>query len=49
MFRRLCAKALGRVGYLWTLARLSILDRFAGPPPETPTDHAIREQGVRLS
>jgi hypothetical protein len=31
-----------------TLARLSILDRLAGPTPETPTDTAIREQGERL-
>jgi hypothetical protein len=42
------AKVLDRAGYLVTLARRSILDRLARPPPETPTDTAIREQGERL-
>jgi hypothetical protein len=51
MFRRptlLCATVRDRADYAVTLARLSILDRFAGPPPETPPDRAIREQGERL-
>jgi hypothetical protein len=42
------AKALNRADYLITLARLRILVRLAGRPPETPTDTAIREQGERL-
>jgi hypothetical protein len=41
-------KALDRSAYLITLPRLSILDRLAGLPPETPTDTAIREHGDRL-
>jgi hypothetical protein len=51
MFRRIgdiLVKVLNHADYLITLARLSILDRLAGPPPETPTDTAIREQGERL-
>jgi hypothetical protein len=51
MFRltiHLCAKALDRAGYLIALARLSTLDRLAGPMPETPTDRAIREEEERL-
>jgi hypothetical protein len=46
--RNLCARALDRADYLITGTRLSVLDRLAGPPPETPTDRAIREQGERL-
>jgi hypothetical protein len=48
MFRRLCAEFLDRADYLLTLARLTVLDWLAGPPPETPTDRAIREEGERL-
>ena len=51
MIRRVAdilAKVLDRVDYVITLARLSILDWLAGPPPETPTDTAIREQGERI-
>jgi hypothetical protein len=33
--------------YLLTLARLTVLDWLV-PPPETPTDRAIREEGERL-
>jgi hypothetical protein len=33
---------------LLTLARLTVLDWLAGPPPETSIDRAIREQGERL-
>ena len=28
--------------------RLGVLDWLAGPPPETPVDRAIREEGERL-
>jgi hypothetical protein len=42
------AKALDRADYVITLARLSILDRLAGPPPETPTDTATREHCERV-
>ncbi len=45
---RLSAGALDRADYLFTAARLSVLDRLFGPPPETPTDKAIREEGERL-
>lgn len=51
MFRRIiriCAEALDRADYLMTLARLSILDRLAGPMPDTPTDLAIKEEEERL-
>jgi hypothetical protein len=41
-------KAFDRIAYVITLARLSILDRLAGPPSETSTDIAIREHGERL-
>ena len=39
---------LDRADYLLTLVRLTVLDWLAGPPPETPTDCAIREEGERL-
>lgn len=48
MLRRLCFEILNRVDYLLTLARLTIADWLAGPPPETPTDRAIREEGERI-
>jgi hypothetical protein len=48
MFRRLCAEFLDRADYLLTLARLTVLDWLAGPPPDTPTDRAIREEGERI-
>ncbi len=48
VLRRLAYVALYRADYLWTLARLTVLDWLAGPPPETPTDKAIRERGERL-
>ncbi len=48
MIRRLCAELLDRADYMLTLARLTVLDRLAGSPPETPTDRAIREEGERL-
>jgi hypothetical protein len=38
---------LDQPDYLWTQARLTVLDWLA-PLPETPTDRAIREQGERL-
>jgi hypothetical protein len=41
---RPCAELLDRVDYLLTLARLTV-DWLGGPPPETPTDRAIREEG----
>jgi hypothetical protein len=42
------AGVLERAGYAVTVERLSILDRLAGLPAETPADRAIREQGERL-
>jgi hypothetical protein len=45
---RLYSEFLDRADYLLTLARLTVLDWLAGPPPETPTDKAIREEGERL-
>ena len=48
VLRRLCAELVDRVDHLLTLARLTVLDWLAGPPPETPTDRAIREEGERL-
>jgi hypothetical protein len=48
MFRRLWAELLDHADYLLTLMRLTVLDWFAGPPPETATDRAIREEGERL-
>jgi hypothetical protein len=47
MFSRvvhLCARAFDRAGYLITLARLTVLDRFAGPMPETPADQIRAEK-----
>jgi hypothetical protein len=46
MVRRLCAELLVRADCLLTLARLTVLDWLAGPPPETPTDRAIREENA---
>jgi hypothetical protein len=34
--------------YVWTLARLTVLDWPLGREPETPTDRATREEGERL-
>jgi hypothetical protein len=48
MFRRLVYTVLDRAGYLAIVARLRVLDWLAGPPPETPTERAIREEGERL-
>jgi hypothetical protein len=48
MLRRLCADLLDRADYLLTLARLTIVDWLVGPPPQTPTDRAIREEGERI-
>jgi hypothetical protein len=45
---RIVREVWDRVDYLLTLARLTVLDWLAGPPPETPTDRAIREQGERI-
>jgi hypothetical protein len=47
MLRRVVYLALDRAGYLMILARLRMLDWIAGPPPETPTDRAVREEGER--
>ena len=51
MFNRIVelgASALDHADYLFTAARLSVLDWLLGPPPETLTDKAIREEGERL-
>jgi hypothetical protein len=48
MLRRPCAELLDRAHYLLTLARLTVLDWLTGPPLETPTDRAIRDEGERL-
>jgi hypothetical protein len=48
MLRRLCLEVLDRLDRAWTLARLTVHDWLAGPPPETPVDRAIREEGERL-
>ncbi len=48
MFKRLYYTALDNTAHLLTLARLRLHDRIAGPPPETPLDRSIREEGERL-
>jgi hypothetical protein len=48
VFADLCINAFDRVEYLTTLARLSILDRLAGPIPEPVTDRVIDEETERL-
>ena len=51
MFRqiaRLSAEALDRVSYPITLVRLSVFDWLTGPPSETETDRAFREQSEQL-
>jgi hypothetical protein len=48
VLRRLCFEILDWFDHAWTLARLTVLDWLAGPPPETSTDRAIREEGERL-
>jgi hypothetical protein len=48
VFADLCIKAADRVGYPTTLARLNILDRFAGPLLEPVTDRVINEEIERL-
>jgi hypothetical protein len=45
---RLFWRIAGLADYTLTVARLWLLDRVAGPDPETPTDRAIREEGERL-
>ena len=44
MFRRLAYAVLDRAGYLVMLVLLHLCDWIAGPPPGTPTDHAIQEE-----
>ena len=48
MFRRLVYGALDNAAHLLMLARLRLHDWIDGPPPETSTDRAIREEGERL-
>jgi hypothetical protein len=48
MLRRLAAELTDRVDYVLTLVRLTVLDWLAAPPPETPEDRAIRDEGERL-
>lgn len=45
---RAAAKLLDRVDCLLTLARLTVIDRLTGPPPESPTGRPIRERSERL-
>lgn len=44
----LCIKALDRADYLITIARLGILDRLAGPLPETLADRIRARKAERL-
>jgi len=46
--RLLAHELLDAGAHLLMLARLRLDDWMAGPPPETPTDQAIREEGERL-
>ncbi len=48
MFRRLVFAALDNAAHLLMLARLPLDGWIAGPPPETPSDRAIREESERL-
>jgi hypothetical protein len=41
-------KFLDWIDYAFTLARLTIFDWIAGPPPETSVDRTIREEGERI-
>lgn len=45
---RLFRRIAGVVDYGFTAARLWLLDRVAGPVPETATDRAIREGVERM-
>jgi hypothetical protein len=48
MFRRWLYAGLDNAAHLLMLVRLRLHDWIAGPPPETPTDHAIREEGEQV-
>jgi hypothetical protein len=46
--RRLFWRVADDLDYLWTLATLRILDRLAGPLPETPADLKRKRDRERL-
>jgi hypothetical protein len=46
--RRLFWRVADDLDYLWTLAALRILDRLAGPLPETPADQQRARDRERL-
>jgi hypothetical protein len=46
--RRLFWRMVDDLDYLWTLATLRILDRLAGPLPETPADRQRARDRERL-
>jgi hypothetical protein len=46
--RRLFWRVSDDLDYLWTLATLRILDRLAGPLPETPADQQREREWERI-
>jgi hypothetical protein len=48
LLHRLFWRVTGAVGSAVTTAQLWGLDRIAGPAPESPIDHKVREEGERL-
>jgi hypothetical protein len=46
--RRLSWRVVDYLDYLWTLAALRILDRLAGPLPETPADQQRKRDRERI-
>ena len=46
--RRLFWRVADGLDYLWTLATLRILDRLAGPLPETPADQQREREHERI-
>ena len=46
--QRLFWRVADDLDYLWTLASLRILDRLAGPLPETAADQQRKRDGERI-